>query len=104
MLEATLTEYRDDDDNLFYLLNVEYEELTFSIPLTMYDLTILESGLDGCLYQGVTSLALEFCTITSNERRQRVSLRFINNVPILTFNLQKTYAINLLHDIRKMLE
>jgi len=104
MLEPSIEEYRDTEDNLFYFFSIKNEDLIYSIPLTAYELTVLESGLDGCLYQGIVDITLEFCTIVVNERRNVVNIRFINYVPVMTFELQKTYAINILQDIRKVLE
>jgi len=103
MLEPSITTYKDQEDNDFYFFSVKEEELTYSIPLTRYQLEVLESGLDGCLYQGVLDLALEFCNIQVNERKNIVSIMFINYAPVLTFEIQKTYVINILQDIKEVL-
>lgn len=104
MLRATVYKYIDEEENAFYIFEGDYEELRFGIPMTASELVVFESCLEGCLYQGVEQLQLEFCRVKNIPNRSLIEVQFFNHVPIPTFVLQKEQAVNALFLIRKYLD
>ena len=104
MLKASLSTFLDDKDQSFYLFNVDREDIRYSIPLNTSELIILESGLDGCLYQGLVNLQLEFCKFNMDKKNNYLTLSFITQVPMLSFKLQRSEAVKVLNEIKKTID
>lgn len=104
MLKVSVSTLVNDKEEVFYLFNVIDEDVTYSIPLNVQELMVLDSCLEACLYQNIENIMLEVCRVSINHKRSMVTLQFINYAPMMTFNLQKAEAIEGLMQVKKLLK
>ena len=103
MLKTSVEIFNNNGEQDYYLLNIVTEEITFSIPLNTDEFLIVESCLESVLYQSIEDISLEMCSVKANKKRNMVTIRFTNYVPIMSFTLQRSEAITLLHRIKELL-
>lgn len=104
MLKINIDTLVTEEEDLFYLFELTEEEITWSFPLNRTEIKILESCLEGCLYQNVEDLSLEICKVKADNTRKLIYITFINNSPIMTFKLQRSEAIIALQKIRSIVD
>src|SRR3989304_3370627 len=100
MLKTSVEIFNNNGEQDYYLLNIVTEEITFSIPLNTDEFLIVESCLESVLYQSIEDISLEMCSVKANKKRNMVTIRFTNYVPIMSFTLQRSEEITLLHRIK----